>query len=137
MRLATLILGLILSFGLFIQSLTISAAETLSDSLNDRKAEAENGSVGVLVALIYLVASALVIAKPRFAGGTFAAGAVVAAIGAAGTDFTDLWLWAIVGAVLALMSWRGSVEQRTEEAEERAGREAIQQLAAQNATRDS
>ena len=94
MRVATLIIGLILTLGLFIQSLTITAAETIDDALNDRKTEAENGAWGVLTSLLYLVASALVIAKPRFSMWTFAAGGLVAIIAGAATDFSDLIIWA-------------------------------------------
>jgi hypothetical protein len=131
-RVAALILGLILSFALFIQSLLISAGESIDDALNDRQAEAENGSVGVLVALLMLVASALVIAKPRFSMWAFTVSALIAVLGAATGDFVDLWFWAVVAAILAVLSWRGSIEKRKKDAEERAGREAIQQLARQN-----
>ena len=136
MRVAALILGLILSFGLFIQSVLLATAESLDDALNNRENESESGGVGVLVSLVYLIASALVIAKPRFSMWTFAIGAVIAVLGAVSTDFSDLWFWAVVGAILAVLSWRASIEKRQKDAEERAGREAIQQLAQQNVIRE-
>ena len=133
MRVAALILGLILSFGLFIQSALVGVGESIDDSLNNREQESTGGAVGILVSLVYLVASALVLAKPRFSMWTFGAGAVLAVIGALSSDFTDLWFWAVVGGVLGLLSWRGSREKRMKDEEERAGREAIKQLAAQQA----
>jgi hypothetical protein len=136
MRIAVLVLGLILAFGLFMQSLLLAAAESIDDALNARENEATGGSVGVLVALVYLVASALVIAKPRFSMWAFASGAVIAIIGSASTAFADLMVWGIVGVVLALLSWRGSIEKRAKDAEDRAGREAIQALAARGVSTD-
>ena len=66
MRVATLIIGLILFFVVLIQSLLIATGEAIVGE------EESKGAVGVLVAVGYLIASALVLAKPRFAMWTFA-----------------------------------------------------------------
>lgn len=131
LRIAALILGLILSFGLFVQSALLATVESIDDALNDRKNESTGGAVGILVALIMLIAAALVMAKPRFSMWTFAVGAVVALLGGAFGDFSDLIIWGIASLVLALLAWRGSIEKREKDAEDRVGRDAIKQLAAQ------
>lgn len=125
MRVATLIIGLILFFVVLIQSLLIATGEAILGE------EESKGAVGVLVAVGYLIASALVLAKPRFAMWTFAVTAAIGILAGLTTDFSDLLVWGIVAIVLALMSWRGSIEKRGKDAEERAGRDALVTLAAQ------
>jgi hypothetical protein len=129
MRIATLILGLVLTIGLFLQSALVATAESIADALDEEETQSDGGGVGILVSLGFLIASALVIAKPRFAMWTFAGSAVVAFIGGASTDFSDLYVWGIVGLVLAAMAWRGSVEKRRSDALEQEQREQIATLA--------
>lgn len=114
MRLATLIIGLLLSFGLLIQSLIASAGGSLT---SDKKLQ-DAAAWGLVAALLFVIASALAIAKPRFSMWTFAALAPICFIAGASTAFKDLIFWGGVATVLALMSWRGSIEKRKKDAEE-------------------
>ena len=104
MRILVMIIGLILGSVLFLQSLLGTALFNM--------AEDEGGtasiSMGLLVALVWLVACALVIPLPRVATGLFVVGALLAF--AASGDFPDLAIWGGVSLFLAVLSffgWRG------------------------------
>jgi hypothetical protein len=105
MRIATLIIGLVLMLGVFFQSLAVSVGDNLSDD------KGGGGAVGVVVALGFLIGSALVLAKPRAAMWTFAATGGLGILAGSTTTFGDLTIWGIVALILALMAWRGSVEK--------------------------
>ncbi len=113
MRVATLVIGLILVIGLFIQSVLISG---LSDMANDEDTGTA-AAVGVLMALIWVFGCALVIPAPRVAMILFALAGVVGF--AASGNFPDLAFWGGVSFVLALFSllgWRG--KRKTDRREE-------------------
>lgn len=126
MRIATLIIGLVLTLGVFIQSVIASAGGSLTE---DKELE-DAAAWGVLVALCYLVGSALVLAKPRFSMWTYALAALIGVLAGATSAFSDLIVWGVVAAILALMSWRGSVEKRRRDAEEADERRALLEAAA-------
>lgn len=128
MRIAVLIIGLILMVALFFQSLTVNV---LSDAANSGNTETA-GAIGLLMALIWLVALGLVIPKPRISAILFV---VAAVIGAAGwSDFTDLQVWSGVSIFLAALSYLGYRGKSKHEAKE-AERDATmaQLIANQNA----
>lgn len=128
MRIATLIIGLVLTVGLFFQSLTVSV---LSDAVNTED-DGADGALGVGISVIWLVACALVIPWPLVSMFLFGFGGVLGLAGGASTEFSDLTVWGIISFILALFSflgWRGKKKQRAEEA---ARDEQLQQsLAAQ------
>jgi hypothetical protein len=116
-RLATLIIALILMLVLGVQSCAVAAGGSIAGSLStasDDKAKADElssgGAVGVLVALLWLIAAALVIGKPRVSMWLFGIAGVIALLGGT-TGFSDLYVWGIVSFVFALMSWRGTKEK--------------------------
>jgi len=84
MRVATLVIGLILVIGLFIQSLLISG---LSDMANNEDTGAA-AAVGILMALVWIFGCALVIPFPRVAMVLFSLAGVLGF--AASGDFPDL-----------------------------------------------
>lgn len=113
MRIATLVLGLVLSFGLFMQSLLVNG---LSDAVNDEASEVA-GALGLLAAFLWLVAAAVVIPAPRAAMALYLVAAVTCFAGA--SDFPDLAVWGVLSlglAVFALFGWRG---KRKADAEKR------------------
>lgn len=121
MRLATLIIALVLMVVLGAQSCAAvvggEIAESLSTAAEDKK-EADDlssgGAIGLLVALLWLVAAAFVLAKPRVSMWLFGIAAVFCLLGGS-TGFTDLYVWAVVSIVFALMSWRGTKEKMRDE----------------------
>jgi hypothetical protein len=104
MRIATLIIGLVLVFGLFLQSVLVGG---LSEAAGEEDSSAA-AAVGVLMALIWIFGCALVIPLPRVAMILFALAGVFGI--AASGSFPDLAFWGAVSLVLALFSffgWRG------------------------------
>ena len=73
MRVATLVIGLVLMLGVFIQSLAAAAGGSL---LEDKEMQ-DAAALGILVALGYVIGSATVLALPRFAMWTFVATGVI------------------------------------------------------------
>ena len=118
MRIAVLIIGLILMLGVGIQSCTVAVGGEVVSGLSETEAEKQQGedlsaggAAGMLVALLFLIASALVIAKPKASMWIFVAAGLVALLGAT-TGFSDLVLWGIAAFVLAGMSYLGVKEVR-------------------------
>lgn len=128
MRIATLIIGGVLSIALFIQSLLVSA---LSDAANTEH-DGADGAMGILMALMWLVAVGLVIPLPVASAVLFGLAGVIGLVSAGALDFPDLAYWGVVSLFLAGMSlfgWRG---KRKKDAKEKARDLQLQQsLAAQ------
>jgi ribosomal protein L40E len=115
MRIAVLILGLLFNVVLFLQTVLIAG---LGSAAND-EATAGAGAVGVFVSLLWLVASALVLAFPMASAILF----VVAGLFgfAVSGDFPDMAVWGGIALILAVMSffgWRGKKKQARAQAEE-------------------
>jgi hypothetical protein len=104
MRIAVLVLGLLLGVVMFLQTFLILA---LSDAVNAEDT-AQAGAVGVVVALLWLVGCAFVIAFPLFSTTAFILAGVLGF--AVSGDFPDMGVWGTISLVLAAMSffgWRG------------------------------
>ena len=110
MRVVVLIIGLILSFGLFWQSVLVTG---LSGMANDDKSQGA-GSLGVLMGIMWLVACGFVLAKPRISMGIFVVSALLGFAGA--SEFPDLQLWAILALGLAALSYLGYRGKMNEQA---------------------
>lgn len=121
MRIATLILGLVLSFGLFIQSMLLVFGSSLTTDKNLQGAAAW----GVIASLVMLIAAALAMVKPRFSMWAFGFVAFIGFVAGAASEFRDMIFWGGVGCVLGFMSWRGSLEKRGKDATDRARDDAI------------
>lgn len=127
MRIAVLIIGLILMVALFFQSLTINV---LSSAAHTKQTETA-GAVGLLMAVIWLVALGMVIPKPRISAVLFVIAAIVGAAGWA--DFPDLQLWSGVSVALAVLSYIGYRGKVKQEATGAARDATMQQLLTQQA----
>jgi hypothetical protein len=114
-RIAVAIIGLMLWFVFLIQAILVSA---LGDMAND-DSSAQGGAVGVLVAVVWLVAVALVFAFPRVSTGLFIAAGALAWLAAGTTDYADLWVWGGITFVLAGFSYIGARQKKTKDAKER------------------
>ena len=116
MRIAVLILGLLFNIVLFIQTILFGG---LGDAVGD-ETTAQAGAVGVLVSLLWLVASALVLAFPIVSVVLFTLAGVLGF--AVSGDFPDMAVWGSIALVLAVMSffgWRGKRKDAREKAAER------------------
>lgn len=104
MRVTVLILSLLLGAIMFIQTFLGSVA---SDLANDEGGE-QSSAVGLMMALLWLIAAAFVIPFPMVSVVLFA---LAGLFGFAGSgDFPDLAYWggiSLVLSVLSFFSWRG------------------------------
>lgn len=101
MRIAVLVIGLVLTVGLFIQAIVIFG---LSDAVNQENTE-QAGAVGVLMALMWLVGCGLVIPVPRVSMVVFAVAGLLGF--AASGDYPDLAVWGGISIVLAVFCYFG------------------------------
>jgi hypothetical protein len=108
-----MILGLILMVIVGLQSCAVSFGGSIG---GQRKVE-EGGAVGILVALLFLVASAFALAFPLVSLVAFLIAGLFALAAGATTPFTDLTIWGVVSLVLAVMSFFGWREKRKRRAE--------------------
>jgi hypothetical protein len=124
MRIATLIIGLILSVVAGIQAIVVFTASSVSDSLSNYNeatgkfegtsspsADTSGGAVGSIGAFVMFIGAAFALAKPKVAKILFAVAAGIFLLaGIAGSGYSDAWIWAVANVVLALFSWRGEKE---------------------------
>lgn len=123
MRYAVLIIGLVLTVGLFSQALLGNALMSIADD----EAGQEATSIGLVMSLVWLIACGLVIPKPRISMVLFLLAALV---GAAGwSSFPDLQFWSAASVVLGLMAYLGYRGKRKDEAKERERDELLRQMA--------
>ncbi len=128
MRIAVLIIGLVLTVGMFFQAVIVGG---LSSAVND-EATGESAAVGVLMALLWLISCGFVIPMPRVSMALFAIAGLLGF--AASGNFPDLAYWGGASLVLAVLSYFGYRGKRKADRKE-AEREALmrQVLVAQQA----
>lgn len=121
MRIAVLIIGLLLGLLMFLQSVVINILADVADE------EASEGAaaVGLLVALCWLVACAIVIAFPRFSMGLFIVAGLLAFL--VSGDFPDMAVWGTISLILAGMSYLGYRGKRKNAQKEAERNRLIQQ----------
>ena len=115
MRIATLIISLVLSMALLVQSCAVYAASSVVGSLSEEgttdKTEADatagGGAVGIFMALLWLVAAGFVMAKPKVSMWLFSVAAVFGVIGVRTGLLRRCSIWAGASALFAAASWRG------------------------------
>lgn len=108
MRLAVLIITLCLTGIVGLQSCTILAGGSL---IKDQGA-ANGGAVGMLIAFLFVLGAAFVMALPRVSMTMFAIAGLAGLIAGSSSDFRDLKIWGGLSLILAVMSWFGSREIR-------------------------
>ena len=118
MRIAVLIIGLVLMFVIGVQSCSVTVGGEVVTGLSETEEEREEGEdlsagggAGIVVALLYLLGSALVFAKAKLSMWLFIVAAAVAFIGAT-TGFTDLVVWGVVALGLAGMCYMAARKDR-------------------------
>lgn len=129
MRIAVLILGLLLGLLMFFQTFLVYA---LSGATDDPRS-GEAGAIGILMAVIWLLACALVIPLPFISMLLFiAAGALGFSMSG---DFADLGVWGGVSLFLAILSFFGWIGKRKADRRERRRDEWMQETASQSGQR--
>jgi hypothetical protein len=137
MRIATLIVSLIISLGMFVQSCAVYAAGSIGANLSegsektDMESTSSAGAVGILAALLWLIGAGFVLAKPRVSMWLFGIAAVFCVLGGAVGDFTDLYIYAVASVLFALGSWKGISEKDKKDEQDRAQYQADLVAAAQ------
>jgi hypothetical protein len=100
MRIAGGIIGIFLALIILVQSLAAGTANGLAEAGGSQSDS--GGSIGFLVAVLFVVGSALLFGSVfRGALGTWLAAAGLALIGGATTIFGDLIVWGVIAAVYA------------------------------------
>jgi len=129
MRIAVLILGLLLGAVMFLQTFLANVLGSATDDEGVTTA----ASVGLFMALLWLVACALVIPAPLVAVGIFVLAGILGF--AASGEFPDLAVWGGVSIVLAFFSFLGWRGKRRGDIKERLRDEQMTQLLADRAER--
>lgn len=106
MRIAVLIIGLILMVLVGMQSCAVMVGGEITSDTDT----SEGGAVGILVAFLFLLGSALVMGFPRVSMVLFILASLLGFAAGSTTDFSDMIFWGVVGAGLAIMSFFGSRE---------------------------
>lgn len=101
-----MIISLILTLIVGLQSCTLYAG----GSLTRDQGIAGGGTIGIVVALLFLIGGAFAMGVPRLSTFAFGLAALLGlAVGASGT-FRDLTVWGVVAILLAVMSYFGDRE---------------------------
>ena len=106
MRKTTLILGLIFMIIVLLQSFLVGVGGELFEDFSLSR----GGAVGRLVAIMFGIGAAFVLAKPVVSVIIYGLAAVLAMSMAVPTAFHDLFVWGIVSVILAVMSYIGTKE---------------------------
>ena len=106
MKIATGIISLVLMLIIAVQSMVIGVGGNITHNTG----YSQGGSVGLLVAFLFLVAGAFAFGKPVVSMVTFVVSALLGFAVAASTGYGDMNVWAIVALLLSGLSfaaWRG------------------------------
>ena len=108
MRIAVLIIALILGFIVGLQSCTVAGLSGITQ--NETTSQA--ASMGVFVALLFIIGAAFSLNLPKISVGAFGLAAVFAFGANAIGDFGDMQVWGFVAVILGAMSYFGVRELR-------------------------
>lgn len=121
MRIASLIIGVVLSIVSGLQSLTVFAASSIADSLEEKPDPSNTtsaGALGAFAAFLMFIAAAFVIAKPKVARAIFGVSALFFVFAGA-ANFSDAWIWAVINVALAVAAHFGIGEAERKRERER------------------
>jgi hypothetical protein len=108
-----MILSLILMLLVGFQSCAVS----IGDSIAGEPANTQGGAIGILMALLFLVAGAFALGFPLVSLVAFVLAGVIGIAGGSSTSFGDLAVWGWISLVLAVLSFFGWREKRKRRAE--------------------
>lgn len=115
MRIATFILGLVLSVLMAIQSCLVYMTGGLADALNDDTSAgglAAGGAIGLVVTFFVILGMAFTLGMPRVAMVFYIAAALLAF--AVAPDFGDMGVYAVALIILAAMALFSRRQKRTD-----------------------
>jgi hypothetical protein len=130
MRIATLIISLIVSLAMGVQSCAVYAAGGIGAELSEgaEKQTMENtsgaGATGMFAALLWIIGAGFVLARPKVSVWMFSIAGVFCVIGAAASEFSDLYIYAVASVLFALASWKGISEKDKQDEQSRAAYQA-------------
>ena len=104
MRIAVLIIALCMTMLVGVQSCTIFVVAGLGSD----KQMSGAGSVGVVVAFLYVLGAAFVLKLPKMAGGILAIAGMLGLLAGFRTAFVDLRYWGGLAVVMSLMAFAGA-----------------------------
>lgn len=108
MRVATMILALVLMLIVGAQSCAVSLGGALGEDTELTGA----ASVGLLIALLFLIGGAFALAYPTVSLAIFVLASLLGLLVGTTSEFTDLTIWALVSFILAVLSFFGIREKR-------------------------
>ena len=106
MKIATGIISLVLMLIIAVQSMLVG----VGGSMTHNTGYSQGGSVGLLVAFLFLIAGAFAFGKPVVSMVVFVVSALLGFAVAASTGYSDMNVWAVVALLLgglSLFAWRG------------------------------
>ena len=112
MRIAVLIIGLFFVMLVGMQSCTVMVGGGIADDKDLSGA----GSVGILVAFLFVFGAAFVMSFPKASMIIFLVASFIAFVGGSGSEFADLYVWAFLSLGLATMSYFGIKEKKKKDA---------------------
>ena len=137
MRIATLIISLIVSVFLTVQSFAVMAAGGISSSFSDNAADkaagedlSDGGAAGIWTAIFWVIAAGFVLAKPKVSMWLFGIASLFCVAGAATSEFSDLWIYAVISAAFCAASRAGIKEKANKDEQDRARYQADLAIAA-------
>jgi hypothetical protein len=113
-KIATGIISLVLMLVVGVQSCGVA----LGGSVFHDQSGQTGGSLGFLVAFLFLLGGAFAFAKPFVSMIFFALAAIFGWTGGSTTTFSDLTVWGFVSLILGIMSffgWRGDRKKRNQQ----------------------
>lgn len=108
MKIASGILALVLSVVIFLQSCTVS----LGGSILAEEATQQGGSVGIFVALLFLVGGAFAFGVPKVSFVIMLLAGFFGIAAGSTTPYKDMTIWGVIAFILAIMSLIGSRKRK-------------------------
>lgn len=108
MRIAVMIISLCMTLIVALQSCAVFVGGGLSKD----EGLSQGGASGIFLAFLFVLGAAFSLNLPRVSMVMFIIGSLIGAAGASAGGFKDMWVWAGLSLVLAVMSYFGSRELR-------------------------
>lgn len=107
-----MIISLVLMLIVAVQSFVVMAGSSMLED----QATADAAAVGVLLALLFLIGGAFVLALPLVGLIVFSLAGLLGILAGSTSSFTDLTYWGVVALILAAFSYLGMREKRRKKA---------------------
>lgn len=113
MRIAVMVISLCLTMIVGLQS----CAVMVGGNMTQDKQLSGSGSVGVLIALLFVIGAGFALAIPRVSMFVFGAAALLGFVAGSGSTYKDMLIWGFIAFILALMSYFGTKELARKQAQ--------------------